>query len=102
MHLWEKREQESCVQGSRIKLEYMVLRAEVFWAIIVVIVCSIIQTNCLSLKQGICTDSVWLWACCVDMGCYRDRCQEYEGKLGFVRNMEDIRLISLAAQRTVS
>lgn len=97
MHLWEKRKQESCVEESRIKLEYMVLHAEVFWARI-----EQMHINCLSLKQGIYTDSVWLWACCADIGCYSDRCQEYEGKLGFVRDMEDIRLISLAARRTVS
>lgn len=54
-----------------------------------------------SLKQEICTDLVWLWACWADMGCYNDRCQEYEGRLGFVRDMGDTRLISLAAQRTV-
>lgn len=53
MHLWEKREHESCAGESRIKLEYVMLCAGVFWARI--------EQMCiswLSLKQEICLDWV--------------------------------------------
>lgn len=93
MHLWRKREQESCVEEPRIKLECVVLCAGVFGARI-----EQMHTNWLSLKQEVCMD----WACWADMGRYSDRCQEYEGKLGFVRDMGDTWLISWGAQRTVS
>lgn len=80
MHLWGKREQESCVEESRIKLDFVVLCAGVFWARI-----EQVHINWLSLKQEVYMDWVWLWAWWVDLGCYNDRGQECEGKLGFVR-----------------
>lgn len=43
----------------------------------------------------------WLWGCWEDIGYYNDRCQEYEGKLGIVRDMGDTRLVISDAQRTV-
>lgn len=75
----------------------MVLCAGVFWARI-----EQMHISWLSLKQETYVNLVWLWACWADMGCYNDRCQEYEGKLGFVRDVGDTKLISSAAQRTVS
>lgn len=60
----------------------MVLRAGVFWARI-----EQMHVNWLSLKQEISRNLVWLWAGWVDLGCYNDTRQEYEGELGFVRDM---------------
>lgn len=55
MDLWEKREQESCVEESRIKFKYVVLCAGVFWAR-----AEQMHISLLGLKQEIYADLVWL------------------------------------------